>query len=326
MVAPRPCTTAIRPLSSGANQRWPSFQRGPPNSSSRGQSGTPRSTLGRPSTSFGTRSSAYRFHQPERSAAYSRRPSVDHSTCAIDSSGPPATVRAPWKVPSPPIPARTSSDPSHGMRGWSQASQAARRPSGEIRGPVRKRCRSSVSSRTPSRSCAAEPSSGTAASTRRTSTGPSPVNSSSTHHTSPRSTSTCGSAHLSPPPTGDTGVSGRGTPPGRYRYSRWSAKCTKTTSGSPSTTAPAQGCPPYSMTRLRTFHGAGSTDSSVPSAPRRTRVRRPPSVGRGSVHHGSSPTKPTYSGCPSCAAASAASRGEGQEPYANVRTSSPMFG
>src|SRR3954467_3492402 len=77
------------------------------------------------------------------------------------------------------------------------------------------------------------------------------------------------------------------------------------------------------MTRLRTFHGAGSTDSSCPSTRRRTRVRRPPSVGRGSVHHTSSPTKPSHSGCPSCAAASAASMGEGQEPYADVCTFSP---
>src|SRR3954468_20346172 len=77
------------------------------------------------------------------------------------------------------------------------------------------------------------------------------------------------------------------------------------------------------MTRLRTFHGAGSTGSSRPSARRRTRVRRPPSVGRGSVHHASSPTYPTYSGRPSCAAASAASMGEGQDPYARVCTFSP---
>ncbi len=78
------------------------------------------------------------------------------------------------------------------------------------------------------------------------------------------------------------------------------------------------------MTRLRTFHGAGSTACSVPSAVRRTSARRPPSAGRGSVHHTSSPTKPTHSGCPSCAAASAASTGDGHDPYGDVRTASPI--
>lgn len=85
-------------------------------------------------------------------------------------------------------------------------------------------------------------------------------------------------------------------------------------------TAPSQGRPPYSMTRLRTFHGAGSTVSSAPSARRRTRVRRPPSAGRGAVHHTSSPTKPTYSGRPSWAAAVAASTGDGHAPYGRMRT------
>lgn len=86
---------------------------------------------------------------------------------------------------------------------------------------------------------------------------------------------------------------------------------------------PVQGLPPYSMTRLRTFQGAGRTVSSVPSAFRRTSVRRPPSAGRGSVHQASSPTKPTNSGWPSCAAASLASIGEGHEPYGVVCISSP---
>ena len=159
--------------------------------------------------------------------------------------------------------ASCSSVPSQGIRGWSHTSQAARRPSGESRGPVMKRCRSSVSSRTAARSPAADPSSGTAASTRRTSVGAGPVNSSSTHQTSPpRST---GSAQRSPPPIADTGVRGRGAGPpgasGSYAYSRWSAKWTKTSSGPAvgARSAPAQGRPPYSVTRLRTFHGAGSS-------------------------------------------------------------------
>ncbi len=79
------------------------------------------------------------------------------------------------------------------------------------------------------------------------------------------------------------------------------------------------------MTRLRTFHGGGSTDSSPPSVRRRTRARRPPSAGRGSVHQTSSPTKPTHSGRPSCAAARAASIGEGHDPYGALRIRSPIL-
>ncbi len=173
-VDPRPWTTATRPLSSGANQRRPGFHSGPANSSSRSHSGAP---------------SRYRFHQPLRSLAYRRRLSVDHSACAIASSGPPATVWTVCSVPSAAISPTSSSVPSHGMRGWSQPSHAARRPSGATRGPVTNRWRPSVSSRTAERSSAAEPSSGTAARTRRTSEGPSPVNSSRTHHTSPRARS-----------------------------------------------------------------------------------------------------------------------------------------
>lgn len=63
--------------------------------------------------------------------------------------------------------ATTTSVPSHGIKGWSQASQAARRPSDDRRAPVTNRRRSSVSSRTAARSSAADPSSGTAASSRR---------------------------------------------------------------------------------------------------------------------------------------------------------------
>lgn len=116
------------------------------------------------------------------------------------------------------------------------------------------------------------------------------------------------------------GVSARGAGPpgasGSYAYSRWSAKWTKTTRGPPrGRSAPAQGSPPYSVTRLRTFHGAGSAQSAgPPSAGRRTRARRPPSAGRGTVHHTSAPIAPTYSGLPSREAASPAPIGEGQLP------------
>src|SRR5690606_25032132 len=91
-------------------------------------------------------------------------------------------------------------------------------------------------------------------------------------------------------------------------YRRWSAKSTNTTSGPVSVVVPVQGRPPYSWTRLRTFHGAGSTASSRPSGCRRTRVRRPPSPGRGSVHHTSPPTKSANSAPP---------------PYSRIRTVSP---
>lgn len=205
-----------------------------------------------------------------------------------------------------------------GHPGWSQAIHTACPPSGERRGEVTKSWESSESSRTAVRSSAAEPSSGTAAATRRTSLGPSPVNSSSTHHTSPRSGWICGSAQRRPSPTGESGVSGRGTAPsasGSYAYSRWSGKWEKTISDPvPGRAVPAQARPPYSMTRVRTFHGAGSGLPAVPSARRRTRARRPPSAGRGSVHHTSSPTNAGNSGRPSWEAAVRASTGDSQAP------------
>lgn len=120
----------------------------------------------------------------------------------------PATDRGADSVPSAETSARITSVPSHGIRGWSQASQTACRPSGESRGPVTNRCRPSDSSRTAARSCAADPSSGTATTARRTSVGPSPVNSSMTHQTSPRSGRNCGSTQRSPPPTGERGSTG----------------------------------------------------------------------------------------------------------------------
>ncbi len=310
-MAPRPCSTAIVPPSSGRNQRAPSCHSGPPNSSWRGLH---RRLPGAPAASGSARRSS---HQPSASETYSRVPSESHSICGTDSSGPPANGRTPVKAPSSVMSASSTVVPSHGIRGWSQAIQAARRPSGEIRGPVTKRFRSSLSSRTAARSPAAEPSSGTAAITRRTSVGRGPVNSSRTHHTSPRSSRSTGSAQRSPPPTAETGVSGRGaaSPSGAWAYNRWSAKWQNTRTARPSaSTAPAQGWPPYSMTRLRTFQGVGSGVCSVPSGRLRTSARRPPSAGRASVHHTSSPTTPTYSGRPSCSATSRASIGDGQAP------------
>lgn len=307
--APDPAVCGVSP-GSGASQRSPGFHSGPPNSSSLGQRLIAQPVRG---------STLYGFHQPPRSLTARRVPSAVHSTWATASSGPPSTVRGSARCPSSVTSATLSSVPSQGMRGWSHASQAAHRPSGESRGPVVNRYRSSVSSLTAARFPAAEPSSGTAAATRRTSVGAGPVNSSSTHQTSsPRST---GSAQRRPPPVRESGVRGRGPglpgASGSYAYSRWSAKWTKTSRGpSAGRCAPAQGRPPYSVTRLRTFHGAGSSVISGPPSTRRrrTRVRRPSSWGRGSVHHTSGPTVPRYSGRPSSEAARAASMGEGQLP------------
>lgn len=190
----------------GANHRDPIRHSGPPNSSSRGQSGLASPVAG---------STRCRFHQPERSVAAIREPSGAHSAWQTDSSGPPMRVRTPVNGPLAVTSAIFSSVPSHGMRGWSQAIQTARCPSGESLGPVTNRCRSVSSSRTASRFSAALPSSGTAAGTRRTSVGPSPVNSSRTHQTSPVAACTTGSTQRSPPPTPESGVSGRGSAPGR---------------------------------------------------------------------------------------------------------------
>ena len=270
-VAPLPWTTAISPFSSGANQREPDLPQ-------------------RPAELLLAR--AERHRAPVRIGAVQVPPAgaVARVQQELSVGGPldlgdrllgPAgdSSGRSRNVPSPATSASISSVPSHGIRGWSQAIQAARRPSGESRGPVTNRCRSSVSSRTAPRSSAADPSSGTAAITRRTSVGAVAGELlQDAPHFAPLRGATAGRPSAVRRRRADSGVSGRGSPgpSGSYAYSRWSAKLTKTTSGPPSARpAPAQGRPPYSMTRLRTFHGAGSTDSSVPSARRRTRARRP---------------------------------------------------
>ena len=117
----------------------------------------------------------------------------------------------------------------------------------------------------------------------------------------------------------ETGVSGRGSAPGTsgsYAYSRWSAKWTKTTSGPPSPrAAPAHGLAAVLDDAAAHVPRGGQHRLgrlAVPSAGSRIRARRPPSAGRGAVHHISSPTAPRYSGRPSCEATSAASIGDGQ--------------
>ncbi len=148
-----------------------------------------------------------------RSLAATSDPSGAHSACGIDSPSPPARVRAFANVPSAVISATRSSVASQGMSGWFHTIHAARAPSRLTRGPVVNRYASSVSSRTAPRSPAAEPSSGTAATTRRTCVGRSPVNSSRTAHTSLRSGENSMSHHRSPPGNRGTGVRGRGPRP-----------------------------------------------------------------------------------------------------------------
>lgn len=210
-VVPRPWMTAISPLSSSRNQCRPIFHSGPPNSSPRPEQSRLLGTTA-PATASGR--IRWSSHQPPTSDTKSSEPSRSHSTWTTDSSMSPTIGRSPVKEPSSVTSATITTVPSHGICGWSQAIQAALRPSWESFGPVTNRCRSPLSSRTALRSPAAEPSRGTAAITRRTSVGDSPVKSSSTHQTSPwapRSRCSWGSTQRSPPPMSDTGLSGQGS-------------------------------------------------------------------------------------------------------------------
>lgn len=205
-VVPLPWMTAISPFSSGWNHLRPIFHSGPPNSSPRpGHRPVPGTKPGPAPGSSASGRTLCSSHQLLTSETKRSEPSGAQSTWHTDSSVSPTTGRTPPKGPSSLTSPSMTTVASQGICGWSQAIQAACRPSGESRGPVTKRCRSSQSSRTARRSIAAEPSRGTAAITRRTSVGPSPVNSSSTHQTSPRSGRSWGSAQRSPPPTGDRG-------------------------------------------------------------------------------------------------------------------------
>lgn len=95
----------------------------------------------------------------------------------------------------------------------------------------------------------------------------------------------------------------------------------------PSPSSAAHAPPPYSCTRDRAFHGAGSTVIDSPPASAgpgvRTTAWRPPSEAMPSVHQSWSPTN-----CgpprrvPPCAI-DAALIGEGQDPYARVPTMAP---
>ncbi|WP_242471258.1 hypothetical protein [Blastococcus sp. TML/C7B] len=77
--------------------------------------------------------------------------------------------------------------------------------------------------------------------------------------------------------------------PGSSRYSRWSENSVNHSVPPATVQAP----PPYSCTRVRAFHGAGSTSLTAPSAARRTITDRPPSSGRDSDHQTSAPSTTT---------------------------------
>src|SRR5712691_3462902 len=76
-----------------------------------------------------------------------------------------------------------------------------------------------------------------------------------------------------------------------------------------------QGRPPYSCTRLRTFHGAPSTSAGSPSPAARISAARPPSAGRLSAHHTAPSCSSTQDGPPPAAATSAGPIGDGHVPY-----------
>ena len=244
-----------------------------------------------------------------------------HSGCSTDSAGPPSRVRGSPAVPSGPSGATRSSVPSHGIRGWSQATQASSRPSGDGRGKARKSL-PETSSRTADGSPAPAPSSGTATSARWIR--PSAC-ASRTHHTSRPSGAGTGSAYRQAAGSAGSGVSGTGaSEPGSSRYSRWSDHDEKTSPVPAGVGTGSQHSPPYSCTRVRAFQPAGRTSAIRPAPSRRTTANRPPSSGRPSDHHTSSPT-----GCTNCTArsppaTSVAPMGDGHAPYgATIRSGIP---
>jgi hypothetical protein len=73
--------------------------------------------------------------------------------------------------------------------------------------------------------------------------------------------------------------------------------------------------PPYSCTRVRAFHGGGSTSVTDPSADRRTITDRPPSLGRDSDHQTSSASTRTSPSRAAAATTSSEVIGVGQLPW-----------
>lgn len=317
-----PTRQAIRPSSSTVYQRIPSCQRGPANSSSRGHSGLTRPPS--PPSSL-PRSTRTRFHQPDASVTAYSASGPAHSGCNTDSAGPPRTSRGAPTVPSAATSATRSTVPSHGIRGWSQAIQASRRPSGDGVGKARKSLPPAGSppprsrlpptrSRTPRL-----PSSGTATRWRRTAP---PTCASRTHSTPEPSADSTGSAYRRPAGTGGSGVSGTGAAaPGSSRYSRWSVRSANTRAVPAGVETGRKLRPPYSWTRFDALHGAGSTSTAAgrpgvpaPLAACRRTVVRPPSAGRTWDHHSSPPTRVGHAGAGPAWATIAAEMGDGQAP------------
>src|SRR5690606_31501332 len=105
----------------------PNAHAGPANSADIGQTAAARPSAAR-----------YRFHQPVLSDTKYSELSDDQAGWTMDSPTPPATSRMSVRPPSAEISAVYSRVPSQGMFGWSQASQARRRPSGLSRGELKK--------------------------------------------------------------------------------------------------------------------------------------------------------------------------------------------
>ena len=227
-------------------------------------------------------------------------------------------------VTAPPVTAPVrSSVPSHGIRGWSQLIQASLVPSGDAVGNA-KNCAPVTRTRMAAASDAADPSSGTATIARLTFMPPPVWNPGSgspssgrlisrTHQISRPSGERVRSANLNPAPSG---VSGAGAPPAAPdRYSRWSAKFAKTRSKPGPSGTGRNDWPPYSCTRLRAYHGAGSSSRGGASpAAAAMIVTRPPSAGRLSCHQTSSPATAGNETATAPLATSAALIGDVQVP------------
>ena len=201
-------------------------------------------------------------------------------------------------VTAPPVTAPVrSSVPSHGIRGWSQLIHASFVPSGDAVGNA-KNCAPVTRTRMAAASDAADPSSGTATIARLTFMPPPVWNPGSgwpssgrlvsrTHQISRPSGERVRSANRNPAPSG---VSGAGAPRPRPTGKPLVGEVREDEiEAGPSGTG-RNDRPPYSCTRLRAYHGAGSSSrGAVSPSPAAMIVTRPPSAGRLSCHQTSSP-------------------------------------
>src|SRR4051794_25810868 len=243
-----------------------------------------------------------------RSSSHHSDRSAPQTGWTTDSPGPPAsTCSVPWASRT------TSCAASHGMLGWSHCSQDRVTPSGASRASETK---------SGPETSACEPPGVTRTISFTTSAGAAPAAWVSRTASSPSGT-TRKSACRPPARTEGSGVPATGVSlPGSSRYSRWSENSVNHSVPPCTVQAP----PPYSCTRVRAFQGGGNTSLTVPSAERRTITDRPPSVGRDSDHHTSSPSTATS---PSRAAARTTSsdvRGVGQLPVGETEVMSVTLG